>query len=179
MIRRPPRSTHRVTLFPYTTLFRSVIVYLAIGNAVLTCGSNRAKRSDRVRLVAITTSTLMKREAVDGFAGFNHQSGKVVTVRTVLIAIAALTSMRYVPCLCAGGSNYLCGEAVTRCRNRSILIDITTHAGVQGVAVFSACRCNHIGLENMRMVTGLKLHENLFFVIKPFNKHNDVCSKPT
>ena len=23
MIRRPPRSTHRVTLFPYTTLFRS------------------------------------------------------------------------------------------------------------------------------------------------------------
>ena len=26
MIRRPPRSTHRGTLFPYTTLFRSVIL---------------------------------------------------------------------------------------------------------------------------------------------------------
>src|SRR5213080_5545049 len=26
MIRRPPRSTHRYTLFPYTTLFRSWIV---------------------------------------------------------------------------------------------------------------------------------------------------------
>ena len=28
MIRRPPRSTHRVTLFPYTTLFRSQKVML-------------------------------------------------------------------------------------------------------------------------------------------------------
>src|SRR5213080_5546723 len=26
MIRRPPRSTHRYTLFPYTTLFRSAAV---------------------------------------------------------------------------------------------------------------------------------------------------------
>src|SRR6186713_3550276 len=25
MIRRPPRSTHRYTLFPYTTLFRSAV----------------------------------------------------------------------------------------------------------------------------------------------------------
>jgi hypothetical protein len=25
MIRRPPRSTHRGTLFPYTTLFRSAL----------------------------------------------------------------------------------------------------------------------------------------------------------
>ena len=32
MIRRPPRSTHRGTLFPYTTLFRSV----AIGTTALT-----------------------------------------------------------------------------------------------------------------------------------------------
>src|SRR5213080_3989374 len=28
MIRRPPRSTHRYTLFPYTTLFRSRILWL-------------------------------------------------------------------------------------------------------------------------------------------------------
>src|SRR6186713_3677991 len=28
MIRRPPRSTHRYTLFPYTTLFRSVCAHL-------------------------------------------------------------------------------------------------------------------------------------------------------
>src|SRR3546814_182891 len=30
MIRRPPRSTRTDTLFPYTTLFRSVVVRLAI-----------------------------------------------------------------------------------------------------------------------------------------------------
>src|SRR3546814_4408949 len=29
MIRRPPRSTHTDTLFPYTTLFRSLITYPA------------------------------------------------------------------------------------------------------------------------------------------------------
>ena len=31
MIRRPPRSTQRTTLFPYTTLFRSLSVVVAIG----------------------------------------------------------------------------------------------------------------------------------------------------
>src|SRR3546814_15559214 len=33
MIRRPPRSTRTDTLFPYTTLFRSVDLYLAISAA--------------------------------------------------------------------------------------------------------------------------------------------------
>ena len=28
MIRRPPRSTHLVTLFPYTTLFRSLVKFV-------------------------------------------------------------------------------------------------------------------------------------------------------
>src|SRR5213592_3271604 len=39
MIRRPPRSTQRSTLFPYTTLFRSIYHYNADGtllNAVTT-----------------------------------------------------------------------------------------------------------------------------------------------
>src|SRR3546814_15131389 len=35
MIRRPPRSTRTDTLFPYTTLFRSVDVIDAKGNQVL------------------------------------------------------------------------------------------------------------------------------------------------
>src|SRR6184192_4714530 len=30
MIRRPPRSTRRLTLFPYTTLFRSAMPYLDV-----------------------------------------------------------------------------------------------------------------------------------------------------
>src|SRR3546814_9280069 len=32
MIRRPPRSTHTDTLFPYTTLFRSNVAGFGIGN---------------------------------------------------------------------------------------------------------------------------------------------------
>src|SRR3546814_2344161 len=34
MIRRPPRSTRTATLFPYTTLFRSFVVFLAVGPEV-------------------------------------------------------------------------------------------------------------------------------------------------
>src|SRR5213080_5057927 len=30
MIRRPPRSTHRYTLFPYTTLFRSLALTIVV-----------------------------------------------------------------------------------------------------------------------------------------------------
>src|SRR3546814_6341829 len=36
MIRRPPRSTRTDTLFPYTTLFRSDLGYLADGEIVIT-----------------------------------------------------------------------------------------------------------------------------------------------
>src|SRR3546814_3317069 len=45
MIRRPPRSTRTDTLFPYTTLFRSAIVYLNqhLNQAI----SNRS--SERIR----------------------------------------------------------------------------------------------------------------------------------
>src|SRR3546814_1391321 len=35
MIRRPPRSTRTDTLFPYTTLFRSFVLMLAIAQQVL------------------------------------------------------------------------------------------------------------------------------------------------
>src|SRR3546814_12029526 len=34
MIRRPPRLTRTVTLFPYTTLFRAVLLAVATGNPV-------------------------------------------------------------------------------------------------------------------------------------------------
>src|SRR3546814_19019151 len=46
MIRRPPRSTRTDTLFPYTTLFRSVIVPLAL---VLATGVH-AQASDQPAL---------------------------------------------------------------------------------------------------------------------------------
>src|SRR3546814_6606768 len=46
MIRRPPRSTRTDTLFPYTTLFRSVVP-LGRGDAVAFAVSNRPVRGVR------------------------------------------------------------------------------------------------------------------------------------
>src|SRR3546814_9572197 len=52
MIRRPPRSTRTDTLFPYTTLFRSVIEdtaeVLAIGKDFVLIGQVGAARIDQV-----------------------------------------------------------------------------------------------------------------------------------
>src|SRR3546814_11923075 len=50
MIRRPPRSTRTDTLFPYTTLFRSLIIALAVFALpeivdLLRTGSSVAQRS--------------------------------------------------------------------------------------------------------------------------------------
>src|SRR3546814_7643029 len=41
MIRRPPRSTRTDTLFPYTTLFRSVREF--VGNSKTQCGADRCR----------------------------------------------------------------------------------------------------------------------------------------
>src|SRR3546814_12504173 len=43
MIRRPPRSTRTDTLFPYTTLFRSVIVEDAIHDRFVAALAERAR----------------------------------------------------------------------------------------------------------------------------------------
>src|SRR3546814_2238238 len=49
MIRRPPRSTRTDTLFPYTTLFRSLIpIHVLLG--ICRCGTSpRERRLDRVQ----------------------------------------------------------------------------------------------------------------------------------
>src|SRR3546814_12002267 len=50
MIRRPPRSTRTDTLFPYTTLFRSLVVrLLALGERELDLGAAAAVEIDRQR----------------------------------------------------------------------------------------------------------------------------------
>src|SRR3546814_5571888 len=44
MIRRPPRSTRTDTLFPYTTLFRSLLVSIAF-DEITAAGVDRQKRA--------------------------------------------------------------------------------------------------------------------------------------
>src|SRR3546814_7920746 len=59
MIRRPPRSTRTDTLFPYTTLFRSLLS--AIANREITpVGGGKPLLVD-VRIVAATNSDLRQR----------------------------------------------------------------------------------------------------------------------
>ena len=79
-----------------------IVVDLSIRNSIFACGSGRAEGCYRVTLIRISTLTFMEGKAVNGFTRLNYQSGKVVTVRTVLIAIAALTSMNCMPRLGAG-----------------------------------------------------------------------------
>src|SRR3546814_4347387 len=45
MIRRPPRSTRTDTLFPYTTLFRSLLGTAAIRSVPVRSGQNTARRT--------------------------------------------------------------------------------------------------------------------------------------
>src|SRR3546814_4755688 len=65
MIRRPPRSTRTDTLFPYTTLFRSICatptVFLSAGrtrpNQQPRRGTDMARREERNLLVGIDIGT--------------------------------------------------------------------------------------------------------------------------
>src|SRR3546814_8439224 len=61
MIRRPPRSTRTDTLFPYTTLFRSLTKRLAIGRREL--GHLRAKAGYRSLLAEVLDLQLVERRS--------------------------------------------------------------------------------------------------------------------
>src|SRR3546814_14870263 len=50
VIRRPPRSTRTDTLFPYTTLFRSLGLWLVLGNVERFSGSVQQSREISVFL---------------------------------------------------------------------------------------------------------------------------------
>src|SRR5213596_1214982 len=69
MIRRPPRSTQDRTLFPYTTLFRSIDALLGTGAAGPARGDVLALAQ---RLVAYAAPVL----AIDGPTGLDLSSGE-------------------------------------------------------------------------------------------------------
>src|SRR3546814_14761053 len=63
MLRRPPRSTRTDTLFPYTTLFRSVnpesdrpVTLSAVADVVSTIGTSEIHRVDQVRVAIISAA---------------------------------------------------------------------------------------------------------------------------
>ena len=79
-----------------------IVVDLSIRNTFLIRGSGSAEGCYRVTLIAVTAVALMEGKAVDSFGRLYYKGGKAVTVCTVLIAIAALTSLNCMPRLGAG-----------------------------------------------------------------------------
>src|SRR3546814_3606851 len=76
MVRRPPRSTRPDTLFPYTTLFRSV---WGQGNVSITTSAAGAVRSGNVVASSITVDTAAA--PVDGVTKTSFVGGKASIVQ--------------------------------------------------------------------------------------------------
>src|SRR3546814_19162028 len=74
MIRRPPRSTRTDTLFPYTTLFRSIIFKVGSGRAVrpLVTRPQPSRRHTR-QIVALFLQRRAHIVAKEGEAGFGTE----------------------------------------------------------------------------------------------------------
>src|SRR3546814_16101346 len=65
MIRRPPRSTRTDTLFPYTTLFRSLELELAAEEGVAAAGVDHVARAEGQR-IAVGAPRMHQRRAAVG-----------------------------------------------------------------------------------------------------------------
>src|SRR3546814_8368225 len=86
MIRRPPRSTRTYTLFPYTTLFRSVLTYgfdMFGGKATLSANANYTKNqvTRAGPLIAGDRERLLELEDFvpdwKGGVNFNYQGDRI------------------------------------------------------------------------------------------------------
>src|SRR3546814_2196267 len=77
MIRRPPRSTRTDTLFPYTTLFRSGDIDIAISPQLATIGTLLAhvRRGDIVSVHSLRRGAA---EAIEAIAHGDAKSSKVI-----------------------------------------------------------------------------------------------------
>jgi hypothetical protein len=83
MIRRPPRSTHSSTLFPYTTLFRSPVGALILyARRPAAFGPGETKRADRFASDASGALTLALRMA--SCADLNDQLRSSIVSRAVI-----------------------------------------------------------------------------------------------
>src|SRR3546814_14985005 len=77
MMRRPPRSTRTDTLFPYTTLFRSAVIYAARSTFGL---SLQAIRDNPRRMRAIGFDVTLHRVTAYFLAGLIAGTGGVLMV---------------------------------------------------------------------------------------------------
>src|SRR3546814_14959759 len=89
MIRRPPRSTRTDTLFPYTTLFRSLIAYPSYINSI-----TRSKRAAATACLS-SYATFMERFYTTNLRYDVDTAGDDVALPTLDCATAANTGADY------------------------------------------------------------------------------------
>src|SRR3546814_6994775 len=85
MIRRPPRSTRTDTLFPYTTLFRS-LKCRALGDIVM----SPAKAKDRFALVAVMNPP----ELVEAAFRSEEHTSELQSLMRISYAVFSLTTKK-------------------------------------------------------------------------------------
>src|SRR3546814_8726581 len=85
MIRRPPRSTRTDTLFPYTTLFRSLVLCLA-GLACFLPFILGFKGLDRALLIGSAIVLLSGAVGVEMLGGMEAEVGGIETLRYRLLS---------------------------------------------------------------------------------------------
>src|SRR3546814_16903812 len=95
MIRRPPRSTRTDTLFPYTTLFRSIWRSIIPGRGIVPDASGvRRKRRSLMFRWALIFAVIALVAALLGFGGIAGLSAEfaniLLIIAEVLIVVAFL-----------------------------------------------------------------------------------------
>src|SRR3546814_8529647 len=79
MIRRPPRSTRTDTLFPYTTLFRSV----RLGDVRLRIGNADAVERGQIAAHVVRAQVAVGEEGIAGHDRFGDDAARVDQMRLV------------------------------------------------------------------------------------------------
>src|SRR3546814_2629290 len=89
MIRRPPISTRTDTLFPYTTLFRSIHLLWVISRGEIMNLVGRFLASALLMALAVAPAAAQERTAVKGGFELAPQSGKTILVLRPTVLVGA------------------------------------------------------------------------------------------
>src|SRR3546814_4041194 len=96
MIRRPPRSTRTDTLFPYTTLFRSIrgLLYLAALFAVLAYVELGKEREPRIAIWTLAIASFLTLGALLSGASFHVASQLLTALDFMVLAVFLIHALR-------------------------------------------------------------------------------------
>src|SRR3546814_7346913 len=90
MIRRPPRSTRTDTLFPYTTLFRSLLAHLEQLSWPLPRQKDRDADSRRQRRIAVRRHAVRPRRGEDELHRSEEHTSELQSLMRISYAVFCL-----------------------------------------------------------------------------------------